>query len=124
MWASINHMTFAVGQKILEVQPRVFFACLLVYFPDLDTYYFTALGHWELSHTITTNHLLSVVSITNTLVSVSNASFIPERERKRKLIRQVRITKIDSGLSTGVQSSIKGSNPWVHVFYFLWMTMV
>ena len=50
--------------------------------------YFTALGHWELSHTITTNHLLSVIAITNTLVSVSNASFIPEQERKRKLVRQ------------------------------------
>jgi len=25
----------------------------------VDTYYFTARGHWELSHTITTNHLVS-----------------------------------------------------------------
>ena len=50
--------------------------------------FFTALGHWELSHTTTTNHLLSVIAITNTLVSVSNASFIPEQERKRKLVRQ------------------------------------
>lgn len=32
-----------------------------------DTYYFTALGHWELSHVVTTNHLLSVIAITNTL---------------------------------------------------------
>ncbi len=55
---------------------------------EMDTYYFTALGHWELSHAITTNHLLSVIAITNTLVSVSNASFIPEQERKRKLVRQ------------------------------------
>ena len=55
---------------------------------ETDTTYFTALGHWELSHTITTNHLLSVIAITNTLVSVSNASFIPEQERKRKLVRQ------------------------------------
>ena len=31
---------------------------------------------------------LSVIAITNTLVSVSNASFIPEQERKRKLVRQ------------------------------------
>merc|ERR1712223_2296879 len=49
---------------------------------------FTALGHWELSHTTTTNHLLSVIAITNTLVSVSNASFVPEQERRRKLVRQ------------------------------------
>ena len=55
---------------------------------DTSTYYFTALGHWELSHTITTNHLISVIAITNTLVSVSNASFVPEQERKRKLVRQ------------------------------------
>ncbi len=55
---------------------------------EMDTYYFTALGHWELSQTITTNHLLSVIAITNTLVSVSNASFVPEQERKRKLVRQ------------------------------------
>jgi hypothetical protein len=41
-----------------------------------------------LSHTTTTNHLLSVIAITNTLVSVSNASFIPEQERRRKLVRQ------------------------------------
>ena len=29
-----------------------------------------------------------MIAITNTLVSVSNASFIPEQERKRKLGRQ------------------------------------
>ena len=55
---------------------------------ETDTYYFTALGHWELSHVVTTNHLLSVIAITNTLVSVSNATFVPEQERKRKLVRQ------------------------------------
>uniref|UniRef100_A0A0K2TM39 WD repeat-containing protein 7 n=1 Tax=Lepeophtheirus salmonis TaxID=72036 RepID=A0A0K2TM39_LEPSM len=53
-----------------------------------NTQFFTSMGHWELSHTLTTNHLLSVISITNTLISVSNASFIPEQERKRKLVRQ------------------------------------
>ena len=46
------------------------------------------MGHWELSHSTTTNHLLSVIAITNTLVSVSNASFIPEQERRRKFVRQ------------------------------------
>ena len=55
---------------------------------DNNLDFFTALGHWELSHSTTTNHLLSVIAITNTLVSVSNASFIPEQERKRKLVRQ------------------------------------
>merc|ERR1712142_963327 len=53
-----------------------------------STEYFTSLGHWELSHSLTTQHLLSLIAITNTLTSVSNASFVPEQERKRKLVRQ------------------------------------
>ena len=53
-----------------------------------STEYFTSLGHWELSHSLTTQHLISLISITNTLTSVSNASFVPEQERKRKLVRQ------------------------------------
>lgn len=52
------------------------------------TEYFTSQGHWELSHSITTHHLLSLIAITNTLTSVSNASFVPEQERRRKLVRQ------------------------------------
>ena len=52
------------------------------------TEYFTSLGHWELSHSLTTHHLLSLIAITNTLTSVSNASFVPEQERRRKLVRQ------------------------------------
>merc|ERR1712218_773428 len=32
---------------------------------------------------------LSLIAITNTLTSVSNASFVPEQERRRKLVRQV-----------------------------------
>ena len=55
---------------------------------EIETSYFTAMGHWELSQALTTNHLLSVIAITNTLMSVSNASFVPEQERKRKLVRQ------------------------------------
>jgi hypothetical protein len=73
---------------------------------------FTALGHWELSHTTTTNHLLSVIAITNTLVSVSNASFIPEQERKRKLVRQathgaMEITGQESSAFSHQQETIK-----------------
>jgi len=52
------------------------------------TEYFTSLGHWELSHSLTTHHLLSLISVTNTLTSVSHASFVPEQERRRKLVRQ------------------------------------
>ncbi|XP_023324405.1 WD repeat-containing protein 7 isoform X4 [Eurytemora carolleeae] len=67
--------------------------------PNLPTLveYFTAVGHWELSHTITTHHLLSLISVTNTLTSVSNASFVPEQERKRKLVRQATHGAMDVG---------------------------
>jgi len=64
-------------------------------FPSTEEY-FTAVGHWELSHTLTTHHLLSLISITNTLTSVSNASFVPEQERKRKLVRQATHGSMDS----------------------------
>ncbi|XP_059089612.1 WD repeat-containing protein 7-like [Tigriopus californicus] len=72
---------------------------------EVDTYYFTALGHWEISHAITTHHLLSVIAITNTLVSVSNASFIPEQEKKRKLVRQATHGAMD--LPKGSDDSFK-----------------
>ena len=60
--------------------------------PLTSTEYFTSLGHWELSHSLTTHHLLSLIAITNTLTSVSNASFVPEQERRRKLVRQVYVS--------------------------------
>jgi len=64
------------------------------------TEYFTSLGHWELSHTLTTQHLLSLIAITNTLMSVSNASFVPEQERRRKLVRQATHGAMESSNST------------------------
>ncbi|KAG6445223.1 hypothetical protein O3G_MSEX003802 [Manduca sexta] len=48
---------------------------------------FTSKLHWELSTTLTTNHLLSIVALANTLMSMSNASFLPEQERARRLHR-------------------------------------
>merc|ERR1719244_1730743 len=76
------------------------------------TEYFTSLGHWELSHSLTTYHLLSLISVTNTLISVSNASFVPEQERRRKLVRQVthgQMTETDgsSGTFSRQQEQIK-----------------
>ena len=62
-----------------------------------STEYFTAMGHWSLSHTLTTQHLLSLIAITNTLMSVSNASFVPEQERRRKLVRQATHGAMESG---------------------------
>lgn len=48
---------------------------------------FTAQTHWELSTTLTTNHLLTIIALANTLMSMNNASFVAEQERNRKLQR-------------------------------------
>lgn len=49
---------------------------------------FTARLHWELSTTITSNHLLAMVAMSNTLMSMTMATFIPEAERNKRLHRQ------------------------------------
>ncbi|XP_014253384.1 WD repeat-containing protein 7 isoform X2 [Cimex lectularius] len=49
---------------------------------------FTSTTHWELSTSVTTNHLLAIVALANTLMSMNNASFVAEQERNRKLMRQ------------------------------------
>lgn len=56
---------------------------------DLEraTRMFTAQTHWELSTTLTTNHLLAIIALANTLMSMNNASFVAEQERNRKLQR-------------------------------------
>ncbi|XP_061726374.1 WD repeat-containing protein 7 isoform X4 [Cydia pomonella] len=48
---------------------------------------FSSKLHWELSTTLTTNHLLSIVALANTLMSMSNATFIPEQEFNRRMHR-------------------------------------
>uniref|UniRef100_A0A1B6MPX3 WD repeat-containing protein 7 n=1 Tax=Graphocephala atropunctata TaxID=36148 RepID=A0A1B6MPX3_9HEMI len=48
---------------------------------------FTAQTHWELSTTLTTNHLLAIIALANTLMSMNNASFVAEQERNRKMQR-------------------------------------
>lgn len=53
---------------------------------------FTARTHWELSTTLTSNHLLAIISLSNTLMSMNNATFVPEQERNRKLHRQNTVT--------------------------------
>lgn len=45
---------------------------------------FTARLHWELSTTITSNHLLAMVAMSNTLMSMQMATFIPEHERNKR----------------------------------------
>lgn len=49
---------------------------------------FTARTHWELSTTLTTNHLLATISLAYTLMSMNNATFVTEQERSRILHRQ------------------------------------
>lgn len=56
---------------------------------------FSSRGHWELSTAITTNHLLSVIALANTLMSMNSATFVPEQEKRRKLHR--RLSRADSG---------------------------
>ena len=50
---------------------------------------FAARIHWELSTAITTAHLLSIISLANTLMSMTSATFIAEQERKRRLVRRL-----------------------------------
>lgn len=55
----------------------------------LLTRLFTGRLHWELSTTLTSNHLLAMVSMSNTLMSMNMASFLPESERNKKFVRQM-----------------------------------
>lgn len=54
---------------------------------------FTSRTHWELSTMLTSNHLLAIIALSHTLMSMSNATFVPEQERNRKLHRQT--TRVD-----------------------------
>jgi len=51
-------------------------------------------GRWQLSSAVTTQHLLAVISVANTLMSMSNATFISSRrttEPHRRLPKLVRL---------------------------------
>ncbi|XP_037904047.1 WD repeat-containing protein 7 isoform X3 [Hermetia illucens] len=48
------------------------------------TQLFTCRLHWELSTTLTSNHMLALVAMSNTLMSMQFASFIPEVERAKR----------------------------------------
>ncbi len=49
--------------------------------------WFTSRTHWEISNSMTTNHLLTIVALANTLMSMQNATFVPEQERVRRANR-------------------------------------
>lgn len=59
---------------------------------------YTARLHWELSTTLTSNHLLAMVSMSNTLMSMNMATFLPEHERTKKLHRQS--TRVNASWTT------------------------
>jgi hypothetical protein len=67
---------------------------------------FAARIHWELSTAITTSHLLSIMSLANTLMSMSSATFIAEQERKRRLYR--RLSRADSRGEIELCEGLKG----------------
>ncbi|XP_037068818.1 WD repeat-containing protein 7-like [Pollicipes pollicipes] len=50
---------------------------------------FTRRTHWELSSALTTTHLLSVIALADTLMSMNNTSFVPEPERRKRLQKQL-----------------------------------
>ncbi|XP_074605206.1 WD repeat-containing protein Rbcn-3B isoform X2 [Brevipalpus obovatus] len=50
---------------------------------------FYARYHWELSSAITTSHLLTIVSLAHTLMSMQCASFIPEQELTRRALQLI-----------------------------------
>lgn len=55
---------------------------------------FAAKIHWELSTSITTSHILAILSVANTLMSMSSATFVADQEKKRMLVRK--LTRTDS----------------------------
>lgn len=81
--------TIEIPEQMKAMEPR------LPSVPENDTRLamltrlFTARLHWELSTTLTSNHLLAMVSMSNTLMSMNMASFLPESERNKKFVRQM-----------------------------------
>nr|XP_018905616.1 PREDICTED: WD repeat-containing protein 7 isoform X1 [Bemisia tabaci] len=77
-------------QNKLENVPSALEADLPPEMVELEraTRLFTAHIHWELSITLTSNHLLAIIALANTLMSMNNASFVTDQERNRKLQRQ------------------------------------
>jgi WD40 repeat protein len=50
--------------------------------------------HWELSNALSTSHLLCIISLVNTLMSMNSGTFVTQQDRKRKLYR--RLSKSDA----------------------------
>ncbi|XP_032456868.1 WD repeat-containing protein 7 isoform X13 [Nasonia vitripennis] len=79
-----THLEHCIGEPATQLEQRL--PVELVRQERL-TRAFTSRAHWELSTTLTSNHLLAVVALSNTLMSMNNATFVPEQERNRKMHR-------------------------------------
>jgi hypothetical protein len=79
-----THLEHSVTEPVTQIEQRL--PVELVRQERL-TRAFTARAHWELSTTLTSNHLLAVVALSNTLMSMNNATFVSEQERNRKMHR-------------------------------------
>ncbi|XP_058794176.1 WD repeat-containing protein 7 isoform X4 [Phymastichus coffea] len=79
-----SHLEQCLGEPVTQLEQRL--PVELVRQERL-TRAFTSRAHWELSTTLTSNHLLAVVALSNTLMSMNNATFVPEQERSRKMHR-------------------------------------
>ncbi|XP_061198196.1 WD repeat-containing protein 7-like isoform X2 [Saccostrea echinata] len=53
---------------------------------------FSTKARWQISSAVTTNHLLSIISVANTLMSMSHATFIAEKSRKKRRGSRKRFT--------------------------------
>ena len=78
------HIEKSLGDPITQMEQRLPIDLVR---QERLTRAFTARTHWELSTTLTSNHLLAVVALSNTLMSMNNATFVPEQERNRKMHR-------------------------------------
>ena len=67
------------------------------------------LEHWRMSSSLTTNHLVSVIAIANTLMRMNNATFVVEQEKKRKLVK--RLTRAGSKSFAAPDVQVAASTP-------------
>lgn len=67
-------------------------------------------GHWQISTAVTTQHLLAVISVVNTLMSMSNATFIKSRQTRQAVPRS------DDGIAE-LESALQSQNKqgWSHL---------
>lgn len=71
---------------------------------------FTSRTHWELSTTLTSNHLVAIIALSHTLMSMSNATFVPEQERNRKMHRWVWVQIMNAVTLTSDRSFVESMN--------------